>query len=201
MTTTDFSTARLRAAVAGYAYVGGLRVRTQFPHGVAIQVIERLPLARLDVAGNIVAVSADGRVLSGLAPSRELPLLHTTVVPVGGRATGAVTREELDLLGAAPAPLRSRVYDVYLGSDGLTVQLRRGPLLYFGDGTLPHAKWDSAAAVLGSPTSRGARYIDVSWPSRPAAQVDDPATSAGGSAASASLGSSGAGQPSSSTPG
>jgi hypothetical protein len=30
--------------------------------------------------------------------------------------------------------------------------------------------------VLANPTSRGASYIDVSLPSRPAAQVDDPAS-------------------------
>ena len=82
--------------------------------------------------------------------------------------------------------------------------LRNGPLVYFGDNSLPHAKWDSAAAVLASPTSRGASYIDVSLPGRPAAQVANPATSdssGGSSTAVASLNGFGSLQPSTSTAG
>jgi cell division septal protein FtsQ len=203
MTTTDFSVARLRASVSSYAFVGGLRVRTEFPHGVAIEVIERRPLARLDVAGSIFAVSSDDRVLGGLLPSRELPLVRSSVLPIDGRVTDPLARQEIALLADAPAPLRSRVYAMYLGSDGLTAQLRLGPLLYFGSDALGHAKWDSAAAVLANPSSRGARYIDVSLPSRPAAQIDDPATSANASLTTAVASLSGASStgPSTSTSG
>jgi hypothetical protein len=48
--------------------------------------------------------------------------------------------------------------------------------LIFGDGSLPHAKWDAAAAVLSDHWSIGASYVDVRIPSRPAAQVADPHT-------------------------
>jgi hypothetical protein len=64
-------------------------------------------------------------------------------------------------------------------ADGaLTIYLHRGPRLIFGNYALLHAKWDAAAAVLADPSSRGAVYIDLRVPSRPAAQVADPATSA-----------------------
>ena len=176
MYTTDFSTARLRQSLAAYNGVASLHVTTQFPQGVRIRIVERTPIARLAYASSVLAVSADGRILAGLTPSHSLPLLATRSSPVGGRVTDSVVEEQLALLAAAPAPLRARVFAVRLSSGGLTVRLRGGPLVYFGDSLLPHAKWDAAAAVLASATSRGARYIDVSVPSRPAAGVDDPTT-------------------------
>jgi cell division septal protein FtsQ len=45
MTTTDFSLARLRAAVAGYTLVAGLRVDSELPHGLRIR--RRSSAARL----------------------------------------------------------------------------------------------------------------------------------------------------------
>ena len=176
MDTTDFSTTRLRQSVAAYNAVAGLRVATQFPQGVRITVVERTPIARLAIGSSMLAVAADGRVLAGLAPSRSLPLIVTSTPPVAGRIADSVVGRELALLAAAPAPLRHRVFAVRVTANGLTVRLRGGPLVYFGDSLLPHAKWDAAAAVLASPTSRGARSIDVSVPSRPAAAVDDPQT-------------------------
>lgn len=176
MTTTDFSTARLRESVAAYASVANITAQTQFPHGVKIDVVERRPLARVDVAGRLLAVSANDRVLAGLVPSSSLPLIRTVAQPVGDRITDRRTRAELTILDAAPAPLLARVFQIRQGPEGLTVRLRHGPLIFFGSDVLPHAKWDSAAAVLASTTARGARYVDVALPGRPAAGVDDPLT-------------------------
>jgi cell division protein FtsQ len=187
MTTTDVSVAQLRASVAAYTIVGGLRVRTQFPHAMTIDVVEREPVARLDDDGVVDAVAKDGTVLAGIVPSRQLPLVRAIQAPIGGRVHEWQTLTELRIAGDVPAALRTRVASVLRGSDGFTVILHSGPLLYFGDGTLPHAKWDAAAAVLANPTSRGARYIDVSLPSRPAAQVGDPSTAAGSTGASGSV--------------
>jgi cell division septal protein FtsQ len=176
MTTTDFSASRLRQAVSGYNAVATVNVHTHFPHGVVVQVVERRPIARLAAGGNMLAVSADGRVLAGLVPSHSLPLIAATSPPVEGRVSGSLVRDELALLTAAPPGLRAHVFAVRVANEGLTVRLRGGPLVYFGDALLVHAKWDATAAVLASRTSRGARYIDVSLPSRPAAAVDDQAT-------------------------
>jgi len=176
MTTTDFSTARLREAVAGYSSIARLRAATQFPHGVRIAVVQWQPLARLEVDGRVLAVAANDRVLEGLTAPASLPLISTDAQPIGARITDPLTREELAVLAAAPAPLLARVFQIREGDEGLTVRLRHGPLIYFGNDSLPHAKWDSAAVVLASPSSRGARYVDVAQPGRPAAAVDDPAT-------------------------
>ena len=119
MTTTDFSLARLRAAVSGYAFGGRLLAHTEFPHGVTIEVIAQPPLARLDVAGRMYAVSA-ATVLGGIVPSRELPLVRSAAVPLDGAVADPLAREELAILAAAPAPLLARVYSVALGDNGLT---------------------------------------------------------------------------------
>jgi cell division septal protein FtsQ len=177
MTTTDFSSARLQSAIADDASVASVTADTEFPHGVRIDVVERHPLARVDYNGTIVAVARNDRVLSGLTASRSLPLIRSSESPRGERITDPLARTELALLAAAPQPLWRDVYTIRESSEGLTARLRHGPLIYFGNATLPHAKWDSAAVVLASTTSRGARYVDVSLPSRPAAAVGDPATS------------------------
>ena len=191
MTTTDFSTARLRQSVVGDNAVAGLRASTQFPHGVRIRVRQRAAVARVAYGGATLAVSADARVLAGVAPSHSLPLIRTDAAPQAGRVTDPVVREELALLAAAPPVLRAHVFAVRTSGEGLTVRLRGGPLIYFGGPLLPHAKWDAAAVVLASGTSHGARYIDVSLPARPAAAVDDPATVAptGGATLSTAAGS------------
>ncbi len=55
------------------------------------------------------------------------------------------------------------------GRAGLTVAMRDGLLVYFGDASRPHAKWLALAAVLADSSSAGADYVDVRLPERPAA--------------------------------
>ena len=79
------------------------------------------------------------------------------------------TKRLVAVLAAAPAALRAMVGRVYLGSHGLTAPLRNGPTLYFGGAERLRAKWVSVARVLADPSSRGATYLDVRLPERPAA--------------------------------
>jgi cell division protein FtsQ len=53
--------------------------------------------------------------------------------------------------------------------DGLTLELRDGPKLVFGDLRGLEAKWAAASRVLADPGSEGATYVDVRVPERPAA--------------------------------
>ena len=80
------------------------------------------------------------------------------------------------MLGAAPRVLLGWVSKVFMGPEGMTVAMRNGVALYFGDVTRPHAKWLAAARVLADPSSAGATYVDVRAPERPAAGT----TAAGG---------------------
>ena len=106
---------------------------------------------------------------------------------MGRHVAGASTRAELSVLGAAPGALLGWVQHVFTGSEGLTVTMRDGLSIYFGNATRAHAKWLAAARVLADPSSAGATYIDVRLPERPAAGT----TAAGGLAGSAAAHSAG----------
>ena len=63
----------------------------------------------------------------------------------------------------------SHVARAYSGPRGLTLQMRDGLLVYFGDASRPHAKWLSLESVLADPSSAGAQYVDLRLPEHPAA--------------------------------
>ncbi len=185
MTTMDFNAGALRSALASYAIVASLHVRTSFPHTVSISVSERPPVAALVSAGQRTAVAADGTVLGPALSSSSLPSVSGSVEPApGARLSEPAALAAVTVLGAAPAPLARNVARVYEGPEGLTVAMRSGLLVYFGNDTRPHAKWLSLARVLVSPSSAGALYIDVRLPERPAAGFSTSSTS--GSATSSS---------------
>ena len=65
--------------------------------------------------------------------------------------------------------LRARIEDVQRRSDdGYVAELRDGPELIFGAATRLRAKWAAAARVLADLEARGATYVDLRIPSRPA---------------------------------
>ncbi|HEX3511144.1 MAG TPA: cell division protein FtsQ/DivIB [Solirubrobacteraceae bacterium] len=170
MSTLAVSSARLKSAVAAYPSVAGLKVTSSFPHGLHVTVLQREAVAALVVGGTRTAVSADGIVLGPGLLSASLPTVAAVHEPAGGgRVTGTPQLAELAVLGAAPAALAGRVQSVYTGPRGLTVAMRNGLLVYFGDASRPHAKWLSLARVLAETSSQGAVYVDVRLPSRPAA--------------------------------
>lgn len=191
MTTLDFSASALRTAVAGYPIVAALRVRTDFPHTVSIAVKERPPVAALLGDGQRTAVAADGTVLGPGLLSSSLPTINVSVDPAQGArlhessALGAVA-----VLAAAPVQLERYVVRAYTGPEGLTLAMRNGLLVYFGNATRPHAKWLSLARVLVSPSAAGASYVDVRLPERPAAGFSSASSSTASSSTTAQAGSS-----------
>jgi cell division protein FtsQ len=191
MSTLSVNVAALRAAVAPYRVVRAVSVTTEFPHGLRIHVVEQLPVAALSVGGAHTAVAADGVVLGptllDLLASEHVPLPAIALAagsraPLGGHVENAAARAELTVLGAAPRVLLGWVAKAFMGPEGLTVAMRGGVSIYFGDATRPHAKWEAAARVLADPSSAGAAYVDVRAPERPAA-----GTAATGAGAASSL--------------
>jgi cell division protein FtsQ len=183
MSTLDFSPAALRVAVAAYPEVASLSAGASFPHTLSIRVKERPPVATLVGPGERTAIAADGTVLGPALVSGLLPSVAAKTAP----APGAHVREAASLaatavLGAAPAALLAYVTRAYEGPGGLTLQMRSGLLVYFGDATRPHAKWLSLARVLSSPNAGGATYVDVRLPTRPAAGFTQPGSSSASSA-------------------
>ena len=178
MTTMDFDVAALRSAVAQFAIVGGVRATTSFPHTVSILVTERPPVAALVSAGQRTAVAADGTVLGPALLSSSLPVVSGAVEPApGARLREAASLAAVAVLGAAPSSLARFVARVYNGPEGLTVAMRNGLLVYFGNAVRPHAKWLSLARVLTSPSAAGAWYVDVRLPERPAAGLSSASAS------------------------
>jgi cell division protein FtsQ len=170
MTTTDFNAGALRSAVSSFAIVGALHVSTSFPHTVSISVSERPPVVALLSAGQRTAVAADGTVLGPALLSSSLPVVSGSVEPPpGAHLHEATALAAATVVGAAPTSLASFAVRVFNGAEGLTVAMRNGLLVYFGNATRPHAKWLSLARVLTSPSAAGALYVDVRLPERPAA--------------------------------
>jgi cell division protein FtsQ len=188
MSTLDVQLGRLRRAVAPYPVVKDIRVTTQFPHGMQIEVIEHAAVGAIDAGGQKVAVAPDGTLMRDVAVSPSLPTIPVSLTPSGTRVTSGPAAAAVKLLAAAPAELLPKISQVTtVAPHGLVAQIRGGPSVYFGDGTQLAQKWVAASAVLGDPGSAGAEYIDVTDPERPAAGAgSDGQATAGGSTGSPS---------------
>jgi cell division protein FtsQ len=160
MTTLHVREDVLRDAVASYPSVAGLRVDTDFPHELSVQVLEHRPVAAIEVDGRRTPVSGGGVVLTGVQADRNLPLIRHQQVP-GQRIDDARTLSALVVAGAAPRDLLQRSERLRWGPEGLTVDLRNGPPLYFGSRDDAPAKWAAAARVLAEPSAAGATYLDL----------------------------------------
>jgi len=170
MSTLDVRNGALLAAVAPFRIVREVKAYPRFPHGLRIAVVESSPVAALTAAGQRTAVAADGTVLGPAFLSSTLPALGGwSVLTPGAHLQARSLLASLRVLGAAPPALGKLVARAYTGPEGLTVAMRNGLVVYFGDAVRAHAKWLSLASVLAEKSSAGALYIDVRLPARPAA--------------------------------
>lgn len=175
MTTLHVRADELRTAVEPYPSVASIDVKRGFPNTLTIVVRSREPVAAIAVGDTRVAVAADGVLLRG-SSTRGVPLVPLRMPPTGSRVTGARESQALAVLGAAPKPLRSKIQRLRFTRDGIVVTLSKGPELRFGSAALPNAKWLAISRVLADDSSKGATYIDVHLPERPAAGgLEDPA--------------------------
>jgi cell division protein FtsQ len=171
MTTLHVRTEELEDAVSGYPVVRSVRASADFPHTLRIRVIEHRAVARVSAAGaGPIPVAADGTVLRGLPMEGRLPLVRATDALPGRRVSDPRTLRLLRVAGTAPAPLANRLDRVSeRRGRGIFVRLRRGTVLLFGDASRLRAKWAAAARVLADASARGATYVDLRLPERPAA--------------------------------
>ena len=166
--TLHFDTARLTAAVGQFSIVAGLSVHTHPLHTIDVTVREHVPVAALIHGGRRVAVAADGTILEGTL-THGLPLVPVGAPPGGRRLVERRALGMVALLGAAPRALVGKISSVGLAPQGLVAHLTAGPEVFFGAARRLPAKWLAAARVLADYSSRGASYIDVRVPERPAA--------------------------------
>jgi cell division septal protein FtsQ len=169
MTVLHVDEEKLMRALPVGAAVADLRVRTDFPHGMTIEVVQSPAVAVLVAPGRRMPVAGDGTVLKG-ARSGNVPTIGVDAVPGSGRLGRGRARQLVAAAAAAPVALRSRIERMrYLSAKGLVAYLERGPQVILGDASSLSAKWAAAAAILADGESRGASYVDVSLPDRPVA--------------------------------
>jgi len=168
MTTLHVREQALRDAVASFPSVAGLRVETDFPHALTIEVLEHRPVAVIEAGDRRVPVSGGGVVLTGVRAPGDLPSIERDSVPPG-RIGDARTRAALAVAAAAPEALLERGELLRWGDQGLELVLSDGPPLVFGTDEDARAKWAAAARVLAEPSAAGATYLDLRVPGRVAA--------------------------------
>jgi cell division protein FtsQ len=170
MTTLHVDHDRLMRAVAGYPVVRDLEVSSDFPHGLRIEVVQHVPAAIAVSHGLRIPVAGDGTLLRGVPVEGRLPAIRVQGAMPTERLRDPDALRAAHVLGGAPAELRGRLEGVDETRDeGLVVEMRDGPRLIFGDATHVRAKWAAAARVLADPAARGASYVDLRLPARPAA--------------------------------
>ncbi|MFL5894725.1 MAG: cell division protein FtsQ/DivIB [Thermoleophilaceae bacterium] len=170
MTTLHVREGTLRDAVADFPIVRSVTAQGDFPHVLRVEVQLNLPVALIQTAAGKFPVAADGLVLRDVPITPGLPLLATAQPAPPERIAAGAPFELLRVVAAAPPTLRPRIRRVEITpASGLVARMRRGPDLIFGDASRMAAKWTAAARVLASPAAKGATYIDLRLPARPAA--------------------------------
>jgi cell division protein FtsQ len=167
MTTLHVDQDELERAIAAYPVVRTLDVRSDFPHGLEIHVVEHRPAA---LVGGL-PVAGDGTILRGLPVEGRLPKIDAPAGKLDGdRLSDPAALHAARVAGGAPAPLRGRLERIDVRpEEGIVVELRDGPELIFGDARHVRAKWIAAVRILADKEAAGASYIDVRLPGRPAA--------------------------------
>jgi cell division protein FtsQ len=171
MTTLHVDENALRDALAAGATVETIRVSTDFPHGIRIEVVEKAAVAVLTYGSERVAVGAGGVLLPDVKPiPRSLPVVDVGALPAGQRLGHGRGRRLVAAAAAAPAVLRARIMRLReIPGKGLVAYIRDGPQVILGGVDQLALKWTVAASILADGTSRGASYVDVRLPDRPVA--------------------------------
>ena len=169
MTTLHVRKGALRDAVRRFSSVETVNIKTDFPHTMTIDVVERRPVAALAIGDRRIPVTGSGFLLKGITADRDLPTVRVAKAIIGDRVTDRGVLGALKVARAAPGPLLHAAAEVGVQPRGVVVQLKDGPDLVFGDGEDASAKWTAAARVLAEPSAAGATYLDLRVPGRVAA--------------------------------
>ncbi|MGI8646086.1 MAG: cell division protein FtsQ/DivIB [Nocardioides sp.] len=132
----------------------------QWPDRVLITVVERTPIAVVDIGGRIRGMDDAGVIFRDYprAP-RNLPLVKTT-----GRTGGEALSEAAQVVSALPTSLARRVAYIAVETvDQITLVLRDGRQVVWGSAEDSAAKAEVLVALLKEP----ARRYDVSVPGQP----------------------------------
>jgi len=168
MTTLHVRSELLTEAIKPFPLVESVKARADFPHKLTLTVIERRPTALIETKDERLAVASDGTLLPALAlKGFELPRLALENPPDKSKVEGPVS-DQIGVLAAAPDALLALAESARGDAGGVTVTMRGGIELRFGDAVNVREKWRAAAAILSDPGIGELGYVDLSSPSRAA---------------------------------
>ncbi|MGI8524362.1 MAG: cell division protein FtsQ/DivIB [Nocardioides sp.] len=152
--------AAIATRVRALAPVRSVDVERHWPHGVAITITERTPVAVVSIGGQLRGMDAGGVVFRGYRTAPPgLPRVESSA-----DANGAALAEAAKVVGAMPAGLLTRVDHVSVGSvDAISLVMRGGATVLWGSAEQSAEKAKVLVALLHQP----GRGYDVSVPSQP----------------------------------
>lgn len=154
---------RARDRVAALAPVKSVQVNRAWPDRIEVRIVERTPVAVVEIGGRLRGLDADGVVFREYArPPRGLPRVRPTT------AAGAdALREAATVVGSLPEELARRVDHVEVETiDRVTLVLRDGRQVMWGSAEESEQKAEVLAVLLQEP----GRVFDVSVPGSPTAR-------------------------------
>jgi cell division protein FtsQ len=161
------STSTIDRRLQSDPWVVSAQVSRTLPSSITIVVRERVPVAVL--TGKELLIAEDGRVL-GPAGIAALPAIEGTIRGSGDHRWLAPSAS-LTVARGLPSKVRRQAERIAVDASGrITVTLRSGVSVIFGDVTEAQAKGQTLQAVLAWAERSGvvADYIDVHAPSAPA---------------------------------
>ena len=178
----------MRRALAQFPWVKDFVIRRSWPSGVAVDIVESRPAARVVVAagGQAALISGDGRIL-GLAKSSPetaaLPQVTVAELPpkIGDQLKSAEERAAAEILAGIPEDASYRLSDLRVVDGGIFGRLSSGLEIRFGPAERVPQKLEALSLVL--PRLRieevgAGRYLDVRAPEAPAAGLIQPSSEA-----------------------
>jgi cell division protein FtsQ len=147
------------------------RVARSLPGTVSVSIQERRPVAIVEAGRSLLLVSGDGVVLGQARASARLPVIHVSGarLAVGNRLPR--TPAELLVARSLPAAVRGKVQRITTPDHGgLTLILRSGVQVLYGDGSEAGAKGRALSSLLSWAKKEGVRpdHIDLRAPAAPA---------------------------------
>jgi len=153
---------RVQRRVGALAAVKSVDVSREWPSKVRIQVVERVPIAVIEIGGQLRALDADGVVFSSYfnAP-KGLPKVST---PAGTDA--AALKQAAEVVAALPARLAAKVDHVEVVSiDEVSLALGSGQTVRWGSASDSDVKAEVLAALMKAKPD--VKAYDVSVPGQP----------------------------------
>ena len=154
--------ARVQRRVAALAAVKSVDVSREWPSKVRIQVVERVPIAVIEIGGQLHALDANGVVFSSyFNPPKGLPRVAT---PAGTDA--AALKQAAEVVAALPAGLAAKVDHVeVLSIDEISLALGTGQTVRWGSASDSDTKAEVLAALMRAKPD--VKAYDVSVPGQP----------------------------------